>query len=303
MPTSLTTNGAVKRKQRALVAWDTTLPVYEDRMGADLRWALTKSSKFFEGQGAVQETLRKITKRLSELGIAHAVVGGMALFSHGLRRYTEDVDILVTAEGLKELHDRLEGLGYPPPFSRSKNLRDTETGVKIEFSITGGFPGDGLPKPVAFPDPAGVAVEKDGIAYVDLPTLMNLKIASGMTNPERMKDLADALELIKILNLASDFADQLNPYVRDKFLELWRFARPKAKRYIAVWPSSVPDVKTIEEFIAVTDHDAAKLQSMRADGVMIDPTHTAINEVYLVTADPDVARKYDMHDESEYLDS
>ena len=72
---------------------------------------------------------------------------------HGFRRFTEDVDILVTRDGLKAIHAHLEGLGYVPPFTGSKNLRDTEHGVRIEFLIAGEFPGDGKPKPVAFPGP------------------------------------------------------------------------------------------------------------------------------------------------------
>ena len=51
----------------------------------------------------------------------------MALDAHGFRRLTVDVDILVTREGLKAIHERLEGLGYVPPFTGSKNLRDTES--------------------------------------------------------------------------------------------------------------------------------------------------------------------------------
>ena len=54
---------------------------------------------------------------------------------------------------LSAIHAKLEGLGYVPPFSGSKNLRDTEHGVRIEFLIAGEFPGDGKPKPVAFPEP------------------------------------------------------------------------------------------------------------------------------------------------------
>ena len=63
-----------------------------------------------------------------------------------------DVDILVTREGLSVIHAKLDGLGYVPPFSGSKNLRDAEHGVRIEFLIAGEFPGDGKPKPVAFPN-------------------------------------------------------------------------------------------------------------------------------------------------------
>jgi hypothetical protein len=54
-----------------------------------------------------------------------------------------------------------------------------------------------------------------------LPKLVELKLASGMTNPGRLKDLADVMELIKVLNLPAHFADQLDPFVRDKFKELY----------------------------------------------------------------------------------
>ena len=95
-------------------------------------------------------------------------------------------------------------------------------GVKIEFLITGGFPGRWqAPSPPLPPDPAQVAVELDGRKYVSLTTLIELKLASGMTSPHRLKDVADVQELIKALRLPIDFADQLNPYVQAKFRELW----------------------------------------------------------------------------------
>jgi hypothetical protein len=46
-----------------------------------------------------------------------------------------------------------------------------------------------------------------------------------MTKPSRLKDLADVLELIKVLRLPEGFADTLDPYVRPKFLELWSVIR------------------------------------------------------------------------------
>ena len=53
-----------------------------------------------------------------------------------------------------------------------------------------------------------------------LEKLVELKLASGMTAPHRLKDLADVQELIKIKGLTADFAEKLNPFVREKFLEL-----------------------------------------------------------------------------------
>lgn len=191
--------------------------------------ALAHAGRFFMRDDPVHKTLYGITSKLQDLGISYAVVGGMALVAHGYDRTTVDVDILLTPEGLSSVHRQLEGLGYVPPFKDSKHLRDTETGVRIEFLVTGGFPGDGKPKPVAFPDPQTAAVEIDGVRYLTLPALIELKLASGMTNPGRLKDLADVQELIRTLHLPADFGGRLNPYVSAKFSELWSGAQESGK--------------------------------------------------------------------------
>lgn len=196
---------------------------YEQRLDADLDYAFREGSMHFEEKNAVHETLRRITSRLNDLGIPYAVVGGMAMFAHGFRRFTEDVDLLVTREGMRQVLEHLEGLGYVQPAGTSTKLRDTTTGVRIEFLITGGFPGDGKPKAVSFPDPSAVAVDIDGVRYLGLPALLELKLASGMTGGvNRLKDLADVVELIRTLKLPEQLAEQLNPYVREKYRELWQ---------------------------------------------------------------------------------
>ncbi len=192
-------------------------PTYEDRLNASLDWALREGSMHFEEKSAVHQTLRKIARRLAQLKIPYAVAGGMALFLHGYRRFTEDVDILVTPEGLATIHQQLEGAGYLPLFQGSKNLRDTEHGVRVEFIVAGQFPGDGKPKPVAFPDPTAAHVDREGFHVLPLKELIELKLASGMTASARIRDLADVQDLIRLLKLPADFADQLNPYVRDQF--------------------------------------------------------------------------------------
>lgn len=168
----------------------------------------------------VFESLRAITAKLDQLRIPHAVLGGMALVAHGYFRTTEDVDILITPSSLPTIHQSLIGLGYRPVFEGSKNIRDSETGVRIEFVLSGQFPGDGKPKPVPFPDPAEAVIEIDGIKYMQLPKLIELKLASGMTNPGRLRDLADVQELIRTLKLKPDFANKLNAFVREEFVRL-----------------------------------------------------------------------------------
>jgi hypothetical protein len=194
---------------------------FEDKMRAGGGTALAEAEEFFMKNDAVHQTLRSIAPRLQAMGIDYAVVGGMALVAHGYDRTTVDVDILVTSEGNRLLREKLDGLGYVPPFAGSRNLRDTQTGVRIEFLIAGEFPGDGKPKPVAFPDPAQAGVEIDGIRYLRLERLIELKLASGLTNPNRLKDLADVQELIRAIHPARELGDRLDPSVRAKYFEFW----------------------------------------------------------------------------------
>ncbi len=203
------------------VAAANVLP-YEQRLRDDWSWSMDEADRHLGPGGEVFETMRKIARRLEGLGIPYAVAGSASLFAHGAHRLAANLDLLVTREGLATVHEQLEGRGYVPPFTNSKNLRDAEFGVRIEFLVAGEFPGDRKPKPIAFPDPARVGVEIDGIRYLSLPSLVELKLASGMTNLGRLKDLADIVELIKARGLPIEFAEELNPYVRGKYLELWR---------------------------------------------------------------------------------
>ena len=276
------------------------MPVYEELLNRDPRWALSEGSRHFEEDSAVFKALHKVTQRLRSLGIPYAVVGGMALFRHGLRRFTEDVDILVTKHDLKKIHEELEGRGYLPPFRNSKNLRDTQLGVKIEFLITGDYPGDGKNKPVSFPDPGTESFESDGINYINLQKLVELKLASGMTNPGRLKDLSDVLELIKVLDLPIDFANQLNPFVQGKYKDLWKEAR---KRFVTTWRNKwlTAGAKSIEDMISMLRAAADDLDRMRKDGVTLDDNGgTGDDYAHLVTTDAEVAEKYGLVDESEY---
>ena len=181
-----------------------------------------EATSFFVGESDVQHALEKLTRLLEADGIPYAILDGMALNAYGYRRVTVDVDVLLNREGLEAFRSKHLGLGYVQRTPGSKSLRDTENGVRIDVVLAGEFPGDGRPKPVAFPDPAIAAVRGDRIALLPLPRLVELKLASGMTAPHRLRDLADVLELVRILGLPADFADQLAPFVRAKYQEIWQ---------------------------------------------------------------------------------
>src|SRR5207248_7677896 len=153
---------------------------------------LREGSDFFMKRGNIHDTLNKVTRRLRQEKIDYVVVGAMALSAHGFRRFTEDVDLLTTAEGLDAIHKRLVGRGYVPAFPGArKKLRDTETGIRLDFITSGEYPGDGKPKPVRFPDPREVSVEREGYNVITLSKLVELKLVSGLTAADHLNDLAD----------------------------------------------------------------------------------------------------------------
>ncbi len=96
----------------------------EEQLAANVDDALREGSMHFEERSEVHRTLRKICADLNRHRIPYCVVGGMALFFHGYRRFTEVVDLLVTPEGLKQLHEELDGRGYLPPFEEVTSLAE-----------------------------------------------------------------------------------------------------------------------------------------------------------------------------------
>ena len=183
--------------------------------------AYDEGLRFFMGEGILNETLRRVAKDLENHAIDYIVIGAVALNSHGYRRFTEDIDLILTREGLAKFQAELVCLGYRPAFEgATKKFRTTRENVSVEIITNDEFPGDGKPKSVKFPNPNENKVEIDGIKTVSLEQLIELKLASGMTAPHRLKDLADVQELIKIKNLTAEYAAELNPFVRGKYLEL-----------------------------------------------------------------------------------
>ncbi len=183
---------------------------------------LEATTRFFMGQANVQRALEKLVAALEGQRIPYAIVGALALNEFGYQRATVDVDVLLTEEGLRAFKTAHLGRGFVERSPGSRGLRDLENRVDIDVILTGGFPGDGKPKPVVFPDPALVAERGSRVALLPLPRLTELKLASGMTAPHRLKDLADVQELIRAASLSRELANTLHPYVRDKYLELWQ---------------------------------------------------------------------------------
>lgn len=204
---------------------------HQTELGRRFERALKSAGEFFMADSPLQKAARDIAGRLSNLGIDYAIAGALCLGAHGVVRATEDVDVLLTRDGLDHFKAEWLGRGYVDLRPGGKAVRDTLNGVKIDFLIAGEFPGDGRPKPVAFPEPAVVRVSAGAFQIVALPRFVELKLASGMTAPHRLQDLADVLRLIHATGIKREFARELDPYVREKFDELWLAAQHPEEDY------------------------------------------------------------------------
>ena len=175
---------------------------------------LKEIDMFFQGRDPVHKTMRRAVKRLEKAGISYAVMGGMAVNAHRYQRTTGDVDILLSPEGFAEFRRRFVPKLYDNLAGRSRRFKDKTSGIRIDILVTGSFPGSGKPGPIAFPDPALVSESIEGIQFVDLATLVQLKLAA-----KRYRDFGDVVELIRFNDLDEGFAERLLSSVRGDYIE------------------------------------------------------------------------------------
>jgi len=104
---------------------------YETRLQSDYLVLLKEASNYYMARGDVFTTPQNLTRRLDDAKIPYALVEGLALAAHGFVRMTQDVDLLVTREGLETFKQTFLGRGYVLAFSGAqKTFRDTETRVR-----------------------------------------------------------------------------------------------------------------------------------------------------------------------------
>jgi len=168
----------------------------------------------------IASALEFLREAMGREGIPFALIGALAMRHHGYTRFTEDIDILTTREGLDRIHERLVGRGLLPraPGLRKK-LRQTQYKVNIDVIAAGENAGSNE-SPILFPSPEGEGfIEREGIRVASLDTLIALKITSGVW-ASRLKDLADVQELIRANGLDEGFANRLPPPLRPAFQDL-----------------------------------------------------------------------------------
>jgi len=191
----------------------------------DYKRRLRDIGMFFQKNDPVHQALRRLAKRLERAGIPYAVMGAMAVNLHGARRTTDDVDVLLTKEGLERFRNELLPKFYKPVPGRPRRFVERKSGVTVDCLLEGGIPGFGKSAPIRFPNPAQVSEEIEKVSVVNLPQLIQLKLAA-----RRYYDFGDVSFLIRVHNLDESFLDKIHPAYRQDFLACLDEAREEKRR-------------------------------------------------------------------------
>jgi hypothetical protein len=175
---------------------------------------LKEISRFFQGRDQVHKTMRRLTKRLERANIPYAIIGGMAVYMHGHRQATGNVNVLLTADGFNDFRALFVPEKYGSAPERPGWFVDLKNAVRLSFRVTGRFPGNGKPGSIAFPHPEQASETINGVNVVNFVTLIQLKLAAG-----RFQDLADVISLIRVHNLDESFAERLHPSLHPRYSE------------------------------------------------------------------------------------
>ncbi len=176
------------------------------------------------GNVTLWDAARRAHELLAGAGLAHALVGGVAVCLHGYQRSTVDVDLLVRREEASQARALLEADGWAWN-DEHKELR-SPGGVVLQFLLADDKAGRDAE--VRLPDPgdATAVTELEGLPVLTLARLIEAKLACGQGDLRRThKDFADVVELIAAQNLDGSFARHLHKSLREAYRELVRHAR------------------------------------------------------------------------------
>jgi len=142
----------------------------------------------------IKTLLRTVDAFLTEAGIDHALIGGLALGAHGVQRFTNDVDFLIDAEQRPALKRVMLQKGYRVFFESPEVLQFEGEGM-VDFVLAQRDLSRGMLRH-AQPIP-GL-----GIKCLGVEDIIGLKIQAYKNDPKRaLRDKADIQALIELHRL------------------------------------------------------------------------------------------------------
>jgi len=147
--------------------------------------------------GAYGRVVKAIDRVLAAGGCQSVLAGGWAVWRYGyVGRVTQDIDITLAKNQVDEFIRVATMAGFealPTIAGRWPKLRHKDTNIEVDILPEGGRPGTATRlAPTVIPHPKELGAEGNSLRYIQLPALIELKLAAG-----RARDDSDIVELIR----------------------------------------------------------------------------------------------------------
>jgi hypothetical protein len=161
---------------------------------------LAGRTRMFEPQdlpGRYGRVVQAVDHLLDIIQCEAVLGGGWAVWRHGyVGRVTQDIDIALPSARIEEFLRAAAVSGFkvlPVLPGRWSKLRHRETNIEVVILPEGGRPGTATkPAPTTVPAPTRMGAAGTALKYINLPSLIELKLAAG-----RARDESDIVELVR----------------------------------------------------------------------------------------------------------
>ncbi|HEX5103654.1 MAG TPA: hypothetical protein VFV87_07590 [Pirellulaceae bacterium] len=241
---------------------------------------------------------RSVARWLEERQFSYAEIDHLAMFHHGFREYSEQVVLLVERPALEALRAEF---GHSSVAESPWTFIEPETGVPVivhsEIALSNA-------EPIRLVDLATGLEAEDGLRFIGLADLVSLKLAARRVDGAVNRGVAEVQQLILALCLTQEFGSTLHAAARESYRKICSAIDASCGNYLLLWESGeeVSQAPTFDELISASPAHSDKLRDMQRDGVTIFSARPSYKgRALLSTNNRAIARKYDMHHESEYL--
>jgi hypothetical protein len=161
---------------------------------------LARRAEMFDPQdlpGRYGRVVKAVDHLLQVVGCTAVLGGGWAVWRHGyVGRVTQDLDIALPADRIEEFLRAAAVGGFdvlPVQMGRWPKVLHRDTGIEVDILPEGGRPGAASrPAPTTIPHPSRMGAAGPVLRYINLPSLIELKLAAG-----RARDESDVVELVR----------------------------------------------------------------------------------------------------------
>lgn len=269
-----------------------------ERLNGNLQPAFREADLYFAREGCVWTAYRRVARWLNDRQFGYAEIDHLAMFHHGYREYSEQVVLLVERPALDALRTELSlsSIAESP-----WTIIEPETGVPVIFHAELALSDA---EPVRFADLATRVDVEDGLRFIGLADLVSLKLTARLGDTVVNRGVAEVQQLISTLCLTLELENTLHPAARESYRKICSAIDSTCGNYLLLWErgEEVSKAPTFDELLAANPAHSDTLREMQRDGVIIFSARPSYEgRALLSTSNRVIARKYDMHHESEHL--